>query len=142
MFGTADKHYPLTDDDYDDDPLIETLRILDYRYIRFSYHPLKDKFVLINSWKDPAWTDVRSVRAGIDGDEKEIREVVFGRNIIDIEQKTVPQLLMDEVWSTSRLLYAQPLNGSRPSTLSMSSKSPVLSYGPLTNTTTTPSAYS
>jgi cation-transporting ATPase 13A3/4/5 len=65
--------------------------------MRFSFHPLKDKFVLCNSWKDPAWTDVKSIRAGIDGDEKEKRECVFGKNMIDIKQKTIPQLLVDEV---------------------------------------------
>ena len=65
--------------------------------MRFSFHPLKDKFVLCNSWKDPAWTDVKSIRAGIDGDEKEKRERVFGKNMIDIKQKTIPQLLADEV---------------------------------------------
>jgi hypothetical protein len=49
-------------------------------------------------WKDPAWTDVRSVRPGIDGDEKENRELVFGKNLIDIKQKSIPQLLVDEVF--------------------------------------------
>ena len=65
--------------------------------MRFSFHPLKDRFVLSNSWKDPTWTDVKSIRAGIDGDEKESRELVFGKNLIDIKQKTIPQLLVDEV---------------------------------------------
>lgn len=58
---------------------------------------MKDRFVLSNSWKDPAWTDVKSIRAGIGSDEKENREHVFGKNIIDIKQKTIPQLLVDEV---------------------------------------------
>ena len=85
--------------DEEDDPVLDDLRILDYRYMRFTYHPLKDRFVLCNSWKDPAWTDVKSIRAGIDTDEKESRELVFGKNLIDIKQKTVPQLLVDEVYS-------------------------------------------
>ena len=37
------------------------------------------------------------MRGGIDGDEKEKRELVFGKNLIDIEQKTITQLLVDEV---------------------------------------------
>lgn len=37
------------------------------------------------------------MRVGIDGDEKENRELVFGKNLIDIKQKTIPQLLVDEV---------------------------------------------
>jgi|HubBroStandDraft_4_1064222.scaffolds.fasta_scaffold407481_2 hypothetical protein len=65
--------------------------------MRFCFHPLRDKFVLINSWKDPSWTDVKIIRAGIDGDEKEKRELVFGKNLIDIQEKSVLQLLVDEV---------------------------------------------
>ena len=84
-------------DEYDD-PILDELRILDYRYIRFCYHPLKDKFVLGNTWKDPSWNDITSVRSGIDGDEQEIRERIFGKNAIDIEQKTTGQLLMDEAF--------------------------------------------
>ena len=83
--------------DEDDDPVLDHLRILDYRYMRFCYHPLKDRFVLCNSWKDPAWTDVKSIRAGLDGEEKDNRELVFGKNLIDIAQKSIPQLLLDEV---------------------------------------------
>jgi len=96
VFGASEKRYSVLDDE-DDDPVLEDLRILDYRYMRFSFHPVKDRFVLCNSWKDPAWTDVKSIRAGIDGDEKENRELVFGKNLIDIKQKTIPQLLIDEV---------------------------------------------
>ncbi|KXT01461.1 hypothetical protein AC578_9529 [Pseudocercospora eumusae] len=86
--------------DYDeyDDPILDELRILDYRYIRFAYHPSKDKFVLGNTWKDPAWTDITAVRAGIDGDEQAIRERIFGKNAIEIQQKTIGQLLMDEAF--------------------------------------------
>jgi cation-transporting ATPase 13A3/4/5 len=86
--------------DYDeyDDPIMDELRIMDYRYIRFCYHPAKDKFVLGNTWKDPTWTDVATVRMGIDSDEQEVRERIFGKNAIDIEQKTTAQLLVDEAF--------------------------------------------
>lgn len=40
---------------------------------------------------------MKSIRSGISGEEKENRELVFGNNMIDIKQKTVPQLLVDEV---------------------------------------------
>lgn len=96
VFTSAEKHYVIAEDD-DDDPILDDLRILDYRYIKFLFHPMKDRFVLSNSWKDPAWTDVKSIRAGIAGEEKEMRELVFGKNLIDIEQKSIPQLLVDEV---------------------------------------------
>jgi cation-transporting P-type ATPase 13A2 len=96
VFGEPAKRYAMAYDE-DDDPVLEDLRILDYRYMRFCFHPPKDKFILSNSWKDPAWTDVKAIRAGIDGDEKENRELVFGKNLIEIKQKTIPQLLIDEV---------------------------------------------
>lgn len=96
VFGEPEKRYSLAYDE-DDDPIVDHLRILDHRYMRFCFNTLKDKFVLCNSWKDPAWTDVRAIRVGIDGDEKDSRELAFGNNAIEIEQKTIPQLLVDEV---------------------------------------------
>ena len=86
------------DYDEDDDPVIKQLRSLDYRYIRFCYHPLKDKFVLANTWKDPAWTDIRALRQGLDSEERDYRERVFGKNLIDIEEKSVGQLLVNEAF--------------------------------------------
>lgn len=83
--------------DEDSDPTISCLRFLDYRYLRFFYHPIEDKFSLINGWKDPAWTNARAMRTGLDADERDSREQIFGQNVIDIQQKTAPQLLIDEV---------------------------------------------
>lgn len=60
--------------------------------------------MLNNSWRDSAWSNVKLVRNGIDGDVKESRELVFGKNMIDIRQKTVPQLLIDEVSHCSKVL--------------------------------------
>lgn len=117
VFGASEKKYIISYDD-DDDPVLDNLRILDYRYMRFCFHPLKDAFVLCNSWKDPTWTDVKSIRAGIDADEKENRERVFGKNMIDIKQKTIAQLLVDEVCSPriliSLLLWLTSLSGIPP----------------------------
>jgi cation-transporting P-type ATPase 13A2 len=83
---------------------------LDYRYIRFCFHPLKDKFVLSNSWKDPQWTDVKTLRTGLDSDERDRREQVFGKNMIEIEQKSIPQLLVDEVSSLHDQTKILPLS--------------------------------
>lgn len=96
VFGAPEKMYAqLLEDDVD--PIMSELQTLDYRYVRFFFHPLKDKFLVCNGWKDPSWTGVRALRTGIDGDEKDERERVFGANMIDIEQKSIPQLLVDEV---------------------------------------------
>ncbi|KAI9677560.1 MAG: hypothetical protein M1817_006514 [Caeruleum heppii] len=76
VFGTNEKDL-LHDYDENDDPVIHELRYLDYRYIRFCFHPLQDRFVLSNSWKDPSWTDARTIRAGLEGDERDMRELAF-----------------------------------------------------------------
>ncbi|KAM4055966.1 p5-type ATPase cation transporter [Hirsutella rhossiliensis] len=95
VFGLPEKMFSYGLDD-ENDPLMDNLRMLDYRYVRLCFHPLKDKFVLSTGWKDPEWTDVRLVRCGLDSDEKAIREVVFGSNLIDIEARSSGQILVDE----------------------------------------------
>ncbi|KAF2639000.1 P-type ATPase-like protein [Massarina eburnea CBS 473.64] len=97
VFGDEEKRHRL---DYDEeaDPVIKQLRILDYRYIRFCYHPVKDKFILANTWKDPSWTDVSKLREGLDSEERDYRQLVFGANAIDIAEKTISQLLVDEAF--------------------------------------------
>jgi cation-transporting ATPase 13A3/4/5 len=65
--------------------------------MRFCYHPTEDKFAPISGWKDPSWTNAKVMRAGLDADERDSREQIFGQNVIDIQQKTVTQLLVDEV---------------------------------------------
>ena len=97
VFGIQEKP-GLEDYDADFDPVLNQLSSIDYRYLRFCFHPVKDKFVLGNAWKDPAWTDVKAIRSGLDNDEKELRQRVFGQNMIDIKQKSVGQLLVDEVF--------------------------------------------
>jgi cation-transporting ATPase 13A2 len=97
VFGEAEKKRR-GDWDEDEDPLISELLCLDYRYIRFVYHPIKDKFVLANTWKDPSWTEVNTLREGLDNEERDYRELVFGKNEIDIAEKTLGQLLVDEVF--------------------------------------------
>ena len=95
-FGVPEKTVLYALDD-DQDPLMDCIRSLDYRYVRLFFHPIKDKFIISSGWKDPEWTDIRAVRSGLDSDEKSTREVIFGQNIIDLEQKPMSQLLVDEV---------------------------------------------
>ena len=97
VFGLKEKRSYSLDYEEDDDPLMTHLRFLDYRYISFCFNPLKDKFMPCSDWKDPKWTDMKSIRAGLDSDERHKREQIFGKNQIDIQQKSIPQLLVDEV---------------------------------------------
>lgn len=87
----------LNGNSYYNDPELKVLRYLDYRYMRLIYHPQEDKFVLNNNWWDPQWTDVKAMREGLDSEERDPRDQVFGKNVIEIREKTIPQLLMDEV---------------------------------------------
>lgn len=96
VFGEPEEKSPFVDDDDDDDPVLNSLRFVEYRYIRFWFHPLRDRFVLGHGWRDPGWTDVKSLREGLEGDEKAYRAVVFGTNSIEIEQISIPQLLVQE----------------------------------------------
>lgn len=97
VFGDDEKVHR-RDYDEDEDPVLNELRSLDYRYIRFCFHPLKDKFVLANTWKDPSWTDAATLRNGLNSEERDYRALVFGRNAVEIEDKSISQLLVDEAF--------------------------------------------
>ncbi|EEY13910.1 membrane protein [Verticillium alfalfae VaMs.102] len=99
IFGSSEKT-PLLDEEHD--PIVTELRMLNYRYVRLYFNQQADCFILFSGWKDPNWADMKSVRLGLDSDEKHVREVVFGNNDIDIEQKSIPRLLVDEVWPISQ----------------------------------------
>ncbi|KAL2866337.1 putative P-type ATPase [Aspergillus lucknowensis] len=84
--------------DEDSDATVEYLRYFNYRYLKFFYHPLEDKFLLISGWKDPSWINAKSMRAGLNAEDRDSRELIFGLNVIDIQQKSLFQLLVDEAF--------------------------------------------
>ena len=100
VFGLGQRKGHSFEYDEDDDPLMMHLRFLNYRYVRFCFHPSIDKFVMCSDWKDPKWTNVKSIRTGLESEERHRREQVFGPNQIDIPQKSIPHLLIDEVGTT------------------------------------------
>lgn len=106
----------------DDDPVLEDLCHVDYRYMRLFYHPIEDNFLVCNGWKDPSWTDSSLLRSGLDADERDQRDQVFGKNIIDIVQKSIPQLLFDEVFEFSRLINEALTILGFPSVLCLSNR--------------------
>ncbi|KAK9451654.1 uncharacterized protein V1518DRAFT_409163 [Limtongia smithiae] len=79
------------------DPLIPMLHYFDYRYMRLFLHPIEGKFELNFDWKDPSWSDPRRSRRGLDSAMADERALVFGENAIDIEDKTIVELLVEEV---------------------------------------------
>ena len=97
MFGPVDKETQQDIEDDDEDPVLMHLRCLNYRYIQYYFNPFIGKFVPCSSWQDPTWTSVKSMRAGLDGEERTRRGKVFGKNQIDVQQKSLHKLLVDEV---------------------------------------------
>ena len=90
----ANGHAP---DEDEDDPIVHQLRFVDYRYIRLFYHDQDDKMMVNSSWWDPEWRRVKHLQAGIHGDVKASRQTVFGENVIQIDEKSTFQILVDEV---------------------------------------------
>ena len=83
--------------EYEDEESTREIAFLEYRYMRFWFDSRNDKFLMCNDWIDPNWRDLKSARAGLDSDEWTKREAAFGKNQIDIREKTIPQLLVEEV---------------------------------------------
>ncbi|GAA6055600.1 hypothetical protein JCM3770_006719 [Rhodotorula araucariae] len=78
-------------------PSIDELKYLDYRYYRFLLHP-DGHFRMVREWKDPQWASLAALRRGLSTSaDVPLRTTLFGANAIEIEAKTVGQLLMDEV---------------------------------------------
>jgi hypothetical protein len=58
-------------------------------------------------WRDPNWTTVVSAQSGIDGATREQRRIIFGKNEIDIGEKSTLSLLVEEV---GRNLWLSTIN--------------------------------
>ena len=125
VFGPKPSKTVLSDYDEDDDPILREICYLDYRYLRLIFHPLNDKFLLCTNWTDTTWTSVKAMQTGLDNEERYRREQVFDRNQIDIKEKSIPQLLVDEVGVQRCMCYHHLANLSRLFIHFTSSKSQV-----------------
>ncbi|GAA5905972.1 putative acid anhydride hydrolase [Sporobolomyces salmoneus] len=77
-------------------PMIDEIKFIDYRYYRFMLHP-DGQFRMVRDWKDIIWRTIPSLRRGLPTTDHVFRTSLFGSNAIEIEAKSVGQLLMDEV---------------------------------------------
>ncbi|GAA5929875.1 putative acid anhydride hydrolase [Sporobolomyces koalae] len=77
-------------------PMIDEIKFIDYRYYRFMLHP-DGQFRMVRDWKDTHWRNIPSLRRGLSTVEHVFRTSLFGSNAIEIEAKSIGQLLMDEV---------------------------------------------
>lgn len=73
------------------------LTLITYRYTRFFLHPPTGRFRMVKDWRDPAWVSNANVSSGNSWDAEKDRMALFGKNEIEIEDKGVVGLLVDEV---------------------------------------------
>ncbi|KAG0032683.1 hypothetical protein BGZ81_010294 [Podila clonocystis] len=77
--------------------ILHDMRYFDYQYIRFIYNPMVQQFMQNSKWKDPDWSTISNCERGIGRETHQERTMVFGQNLIDVQEKTVGQLLVQEV---------------------------------------------
>ncbi|ONH66901.1 Vacuolar cation-transporting ATPase YPK9 [Cyberlindnera fabianii] len=77
------------------DPIIPILISFEYRYLKLYYSPVEDIYKTNTNWVDYSW-HTRS-KEGLTTDAYEDRNLVFNQNSLDLKEKTVGQLLVDEV---------------------------------------------
>lgn len=73
------------------------LTLMSYRYTRFFLHPPSGRWRMVKDWRDPNWTSGSAVSSGISWDAEKDRTTLFGKNEIEIEDRGVVGLLIDEV---------------------------------------------
>lgn len=54
--------------------------------------------MLSGNFKDPAWTDLKTIKEGLNEEAKLQKEKGFGKNAIDIDEKSILELLVDEAF--------------------------------------------
>ncbi|CAI5756413.1 unnamed protein product [Candida verbasci] len=79
------------------DPVIPILHSFVYRYIKFFYNPLEDIFKTNSNWYDSRWLNVKTTKEGISQSLQGQRLNIFDENKIEIEEKSIARLLIDEV---------------------------------------------
>lgn len=81
----------------DIDPIVPVLISFEYRYMRLFYDPLDDLFKISNNWIDEKWRHYPDIKEGITENNYKCRKTIFGKNLIEIKDKTIGNLLIDEI---------------------------------------------
>lgn len=81
----------------DVDPIVPVLIWFEYRYMKMFYDPLDDLYRLSNNWIDEKWCHYSDIKDGITEETFNVRSLIFGENMLNIKEKPVSQLLLDEV---------------------------------------------
>lgn len=81
----------------DPNPVVPYVHSFEYRYIKFFYNPVEDMFKTNSNWYDLHWLNAKNLREGTSQSLQEVRAALFGRNNLNIQEKSTLQLLADEV---------------------------------------------
>jgi cation-transporting ATPase 13A3/4/5 len=79
----------------DFNPNIPILISFEYRYLRLFYSPVEDIFKTNTNWCDFNW--LNSTKDGLSKDAYEDRLLVFRSNSLELKEKSISSLLVDEV---------------------------------------------
>lgn len=77
-------------------PNLPILISFQYRYFTLVYSPIDDIFRSNSNWADPDWLDLEVVQHGLTSSIQEDRTLAFGKNSVNLKQKTVTEILFDE----------------------------------------------
>ncbi|KAJ2852596.1 hypothetical protein IWW36_000225 [Coemansia brasiliensis] len=95
VFGSLTRKGPLYKHN---DDVVRYLSMFTHRYYRFVFHPYLDRFLPNTCWMDSAWTrSPLSIRSGLSYSVQDLRQSIFGSNSMDIQEKSIGRLLVDEV---------------------------------------------
>lgn len=75
---------------------LPVIRAFDYHHLKFVFHPDEEEFVTIRSWKPSEWSHNEKVLAGINENEASIRRVFVGINLLEIDNPSNLQLIINE----------------------------------------------
>ncbi|EGV66420.1 hypothetical protein PSN45_002982 [Yamadazyma tenuis] len=79
------------------DPIIGHMHTFKYRYLKFFYNPVEDIFKTNNNWFDQSWTNSNKIADGVPQSLFEERAMIFEENSIEIDDKPILSLLLEEV---------------------------------------------
>ena len=80
-----------------ENPNIPIMISFSYRYFNLIYSPIEDLFKINSNWTDADWLSLSSIQKGLPTSVVEDRMLAFGRNNINLKQKTSLEILFDEV---------------------------------------------
>jgi cation-transporting ATPase 13A3/4/5 len=99
-----------TEDNY----VVSKLRFVEYRCVKFVFHPIRERFVdigyedcvkykhfvyLVNrKFYESTWEDLEKLGGGLDHHTHQNRMCVFGENVIDIKEQSTMTILVNEVF--------------------------------------------